>query len=311
MIKFYPALTGDLPCRVVMALGVFDAVHLGHLEIVRATVELAKKLAAKPVAVTFFPHPRQVVAQEAPPLLLPPNIRLQKLLEAGMSSVGTIDFTASLAEMAPEKFLDKIIGEKDIEIAGIVVGEHWRFGKGGAGNKLLLENYLKAKNIAFIPVPEKLYRDQIISASRIRQLTAQGDLDEARAMLGHAVPIFGKIVHGHRDAGTLLAAPTANLELASEVQLPDGVYAGRAILENGESYPAAVNIGFSPTFKRGEHRVEVHLLNYSGNLYGATLRIDLLAKIRDERTFASADALKRQIAVDLDRIAALFSRDEK
>ena len=311
MIKFHPALEGDLPRRVVMALGVFDAVHLGHMEIVRTTVDLSQKLAAQPVAVTFFPHPRQVVAQEAPPLLLPPEIRLQKLLAAGMKSVGTIDFTEALAELAPEKFLDQITNENGIEIVGIVVGEHWRFGKNGAGNKNLLGKYLKSKNIVFSPVSEKLYRDQIISASRIRQLAAVGDLDEARAMLGYPVPLFGRLFHGHRDAGSLLAAPTANMELQSLFPLPDGVYAGRAILENGDVYPAAVNIGFSPTFKRGEHRVEVHLLNFSGDLYGATLRIDLLAKIRDERTFASAPELKQQIAADISCVADIFNRDEK
>lgn len=307
MINFYPDWKNGSRHRVVMAIGVFDSVHLGHREILRHTVETAHKLDAEPVAVTFFPHPRQVVNTQAPHLLLPPDIRIKKLLENGMISVGTIDFTPQIAALEPEDFLDAITNEKSIDIVGIVVGEHWRFGKNGSGDRKLLDDYLKRRNISFVPVPEKQYRNAIISASRIRQCVASGDLDDAQAMLGYPVPLFGKIVHGYRDASNLLATPTANLQPVSEFPIPDGIYAGMAHLGDDSTCPAAVIIGYSPTFKRHEHRIEVHLLDFSGDLYGKNLQIDLLKFIRQERAFASIEDLKRQISVDLDEVASIYS----
>ncbi len=305
MIEFSQLASLPAPRRLVLALGVFDAVHLGHREILAATVKLAREKAATPAAVTFYPHPREVIGGAAPELLLPPEIRERELRCAGAELVGAIRFDAEFARMPPEIFVARLIDEADFELAGVVVGSRWRFGRHGDGSAELLARELSRRGIDFIPCPEKTRGGVIISASAIRQSIREGDLSGAREMLGRRVALYGKVVHGFAQAGGILHTPTANLELSAGVLPPRGVYSGRVRID-GQLFPAAVNIGVAPSFGRRPERIEVHVLDFSGDLYDKTLELELDRQLRAERKFSDLTKLKAQIDADLASVRADF-----
>ena len=301
----------ELPLSVsapVLALGVFDGVHLGHRRIIDAAVAEARRLGVAAAALTFAPHPREVVTGTAPKLLLPLEERLRQLRRAGADAAGVIRFTPELGRMEPEDFLAELL--RLTGLSGIAVGAHWRFGCGGGGDRSAIAAFAAERRIAFAAPEELEIGGERVSSSAIRRLTAAGELAAAAAMLGRPCRIFGRVVRGFGEAGTRLAAPTANLETEFGVLPPDGVYAGAAILPgSGERIPAAVNIGFSPTFDRGgtpRRRVEAHLIGFSGSLYGELLEVELLSRLRAERRFDSPELLARQILSDTARTMEVF-----
>lgn len=293
---------------VVLGLGVFDGVHKGHRKIIRELVEMGKRTGAVPVAVTFIPHPREILG--APPplphLLLPPEERFRRLREAGAEAVGIIDFSRRLADTAPEDFVDKLLAI-DPPVCGVCVGSKWRFGRGGKGDTAFLTREFQRRGIAFTAVPELQINGNVISSSGIRECIAAGDLAGAAAMLGAAPCLYGEVVPGCGVAGAKLHAPTANLRIEYGVLPPDGVYAGSVEI-GGKLFAAVTNIGFSPTFGgTAERRVECHLVGFSGDLYRRRIAVELTARLRDERKFDSAEELAEQIAADRKQAFELLS----
>ena len=294
--------------RTVVGIGVFDGVHLGHARVLAAVRELAARTQAIPAAVTFDPHPRQVVAPEnAPCLLIPLAERLRLLREYGMADVTVIPFTKDFAAMPPEKFLAEL-AERIGGLCGICVGANWRFGVRASGGAAELAAFAQARRIGFTPVPELEQDGRIVSSTEIRRAMAAGDLAGAEKMLGRPYRIFGTVERGFRAATGDLGCPTANLRMRDGVLPPDGVYAARAFPADGGVYPAAVNIGFAPTYRREkpERRTEVHLLDYAGDLYGQALGVELLCYLRTEQAFPDPDALRRQIALDIRKIREMI-----
>ncbi len=285
---------------VVLGIGVFDGVHLGHRLIISEVVRLAGSTGASPVAVTFFPHPREVLCPDSPPrLLLPPDERLRRLREAGAASVGIIDFSAATAATPPVVFLDRILSGPR-RIRGICVGVNWRFGRNGSGDTHFIGAELARHAIAFEAVPELAMDGEIVSSSAIRDAISAGDLSRAERMLGAPVCLYGQVESGFHEATPLLETPTANLRVDYGVLPPDGVYATWAVVD-GRRCPSITNIGVSPTFDRGggqPRRVETHLLGFSGDLYRRSIFVELKQKLRDEIRFPSPAELKRQIADD-------------
>ena len=283
----------------VLALGVFDGVHTGHRKIISNAAALAAKSGALPVAVTFVPHPREILG-EPPQLLVPVEERRRLLIEAGAWTTGTINFSPEIAALEPEEFLEKLTAE--VNPAGIVVGEHWRFGRGGRGNGELLKSFAASHDMEFLPCPELEMEGETVSSTAIRRHIAAGDLERATAMLGRPPAICGRVISGYGDASRRLDSPTANLDITCGIVPPDGVYAGKVNCD-GSSYAAAINIGFSPTFDgerdKNERRIEVHLLDFNGSLYGRELAVSLLKYLRPERRFDSVEELKKQIAGDI------------
>ena len=305
-VQFSSPLPGGVP-DLVIGLGVFDGVHRGHRRIVSALAEMAGRLGASPAAVTFSPHPRAVVLPEEPlTLLLPLDERLNLLTAAGAAHTGVIEFTREFAALEPEQFLEKLCGGP-FGVAGICVGKRWRFGRGGAGDTAFLADWCAKRGIGFLACPEVMSHNVVVSSTAIRRLTAAGELDAAAEMLGRSCRIFGRVGPGFRVAGAELGAPTANLAPDAGVVPPDGVYACGARLEK-VLYPAAVNIGVSPTFGGVGRRIEAHLLGFSGDLYGKRLEIELYKKMRAEKAFPDAAALKKQIAADIEETAAVFRK---
>ena len=295
--------------EVAVAVGVFDGVHLGHQALLAALREISSQVSAHPVAVTFHPHPRELLRPDSPPsLLLPPPVKSRLLHEYGAEAVLTIPFTPEFAALSPPEFLYDCLSSSRVKLKGLCVGSNWRFGWKGSGDCEFLREQAAAGGFAFRAVEEVSIGTQPVSSTNIRRAIASGELGRAKAMLGRNYSLYGEIEHGRRIAGSVLSRPTANLKIRFGVLPPAGVYAGWAKF-NGTRRKAAIVIGKSPTFKKdfGEQtRIELHVLDYDGDLYGCEMEAELVAYIREERCFPGADELKRQIEIDIaDILAAL------
>ncbi len=298
--------------RVVIAAGVFDGVHLGHQLLLKEMLLLSQRKDAVPVAFTFFPHPRAVLCPEkAPALLYPPEKKRELLASYGVRAVVTVPFTRQFAALAPEDFIKDTLISSRVELCGICVGSDWHFGAGGKGSARELREFAENGHFAFRTVDELHLHGQLVSSTSIRRALAAGRLDEAAEMLGRRYTLSGTVKSGHHIASTRLDCPTANLIPDGGVLPPCGVYAVRA-KHDGKWFPAAVNIGFSPTFDYGDvkaPRIEVHLLDFHGDLYGSALEIEFMRYLREERSFASPEALKVQIGHDIEQIRHYFNQD--
>ncbi|MBE6389042.1 MAG: riboflavin biosynthesis protein RibF [Lentisphaerae bacterium] len=283
----------------IVALGVFDGVHLGHQLIIRQASARAAASGAKVLALSFHPHPRQLLTpDQAPELLITRSRRVELLGAAGADVCGFINFTRSVAGWEPEDFLEKLRDVSGLRISGICVGKQWRFGRQGRGSREVLAAFCQKNRWSFDAVEELTVDGVTVSSSAIRTAVAEGRLEYARAMLGRDAELAGVVVPGHQIAGKQLAAPTANLQLEAGVLVPDGVYCGIAEVD-GREYKAVLNIGFAPTFGGDPRRIEVHLLDFSGEIYSHPLRVSLCRFLREERKFSSPEELKKQIFQDI------------
>lgn len=300
--------------RIAVAIGVFDGVHAGHRRLLAELQKIASATDATPVAVTFSPHPRQIIQPDtAPALLLPNDEKLCRLTENGAQAVVTIPFTAEFAAKTPEEFISDTLKSDGITLCGVCVGKKWRFGAGGKGNAGLLTELAIRHGFTFSPVDEVEINGETVSSSAIRAAAAAGNLEKATRFLCAPYAIYGSVIHGEQVASTKLNTPTANLNVTAGVLPPAGVYAALVRME-GKSYKAVVNIGSSPTFdsygKKDLLRVEAHLLNTSADLYGKEITLEPVRFLRSECRFPTADALKEQIKKDIEHTAAALAGKE-
>lgn len=296
--------------KLSLGIGVFDGVHLGHRLILAEVLAAAGETGSIPAAMTFDPHPRAVLRpDESPMLLVPLKERVRLLREAGAELVWVVPFTPEFARLEPRQFLDRLLGCPEVEVSGICVGRHWHFGRNGTGDSAFLEHYAVERGIRFRGCPELELAGETVSSSAIRRAVAAGKLDRAAEMLGRPYRLIGTVERGYHAASDRLDCPTANLAFIAGVLPPDGVYAAAA-WRDGVPYAAAVNIGFAPTFgwENSVRRVEVHLLGFSGNLYGCELGVEFLSYLREERTFPDPEALKQQIDQDMAQIRHYFEQ---
>jgi riboflavin kinase / FMN adenylyltransferase len=264
----------------VVALGTFDGVHLGH----RRVIEAALAAGPEPTVVTFDPHPRTALGNRVE-LLASLERRLELLGELGVKTTVVVEFTLEVARLEPEEFGQHVLRPMGAEI--VVAGEDFRFGRGRTGDLELL------KQIGFETVPVPILEG--VSSSRIRELVAEGDVAGAAKLLGRPLEVEGTVVTGDARGGTL-GFPTANLGIRPELLVPaNGIYAGAA----GE-HRAAVSIGTNPHYGGRERRVEAHLLDFDGDLYGERLVVQLWERLRDEAAFDSEDDLIAQISRDVE-----------
>ena len=299
---------------VAVAVGVFDGVHLGHRKLLTELLNVAKMYHAVPVAMTFYPHPRELVnSRSAPQLLLPPEEKIRMLGQCGAEAVISIHFTKEFAAQDPDEFLESCLFSGGVEVKGLCVGQKWRFGAGASGDSVFLERKAREKGFAFVPVDElRTPEGMIISSTAIRKALAEGNLDLAAFMLGRNYSLFGTVEEGYHNATRKLDSPTANLHMMAGILPPNGVYAGFAHVD-GMRYPAAMNLGVSPTFRaeygRIDRRLELHLLDgFRGSLYGKYLQAELVSFLRPERRFANPEELKKQIQNDIEEINRILER---
>jgi riboflavin kinase / FMN adenylyltransferase len=291
----------------VLALGNFDGMHRGHLKIVERVRRGAEERGATGVAMTFDPHPSKIIRPDkAPPLLMTKPQKLEALARAGMHGVAVIRFTPEIALWDPETFVRTVLVEW-LHVAEVWVGANFLFGHDRAGNFSVLRSLGARYGFRAEKIDPVRYKDFVVSSTRIRRLVGEGRVDEAGALLGHYYTIDGTVVHGrHRGRG--LGFPTANLCSDNELIPPRGVYATTMTVD-GIAYPAMTNIGSRPTFESGEEVVvETHVLDLDRDLYGATLRLGFVQRLRDEKKFENVEALTQQIDADRGQARSLFDR---
>ena len=289
----------DFPLNfsTVITIGSFDGIHLGHKALFKETVKLADELSAIPVVVSFDPHPRKVLFPEAHfKFLTTLEEKILLLQKEKIENLAFIPFTMEVANLSPEVFVQEYIVD-GLRAKGVVVGFNFRFGKNRKGNTEFLRTLGEKYNFIVREVPPIQIDGHVVSSTFIRSLLEKGELDFANKMLGHFYFLTGKVIEG-AGRGKKLGFPTANLELSSEKLIPaPGVYAVRVFLEQ-KIFLGVMNIGIKPTFLEKTLSIEVHIFNFYDNIYGRTLKVELVKYLREERKFSSAEELKKQIAED-------------
>jgi len=293
-----------------VAIGVFDGVHRGHQLLIKNLLAMSDKHHCTPAALTFFPHPREVINPEnPPPLLMPPFKKVELLHHYGIKAVVTIPFSREFSAQTPEEFIKNCLHSSRVKIRGICVCSKWRFGAGGSGDSSVLHSFADRGHFDFETVDELVMGDSIVSSTSIRRAISAGLLAQAGEMLGRPYSLCGIVEKGYHVAGPELAHPTANLKITYGVLPPDGVYAASAIVGD-RRYPAAVNIGVSPTYNRPDdksRRLEVHIIDFDRDLYGASIEVELIQYLREERCFLNSAMLKSQIIKDVEDIKQIIT----
>lgn len=280
--------------RTIYALGYFDGVHLGHRALLTACSDLAKCNGCTSGAVTFSGHPQKLLNQSAVRLINTDPDR-RTLLLRDVDAVEEFAFTQQLMNMPWQDFLNMLVDHHNA--AGFVCGSDFRFGSKGAGTAQLLQAYCGENHLACAIVPQQYLEDIRISSTHIRGLLERGSIREANRFLGHPHLLCGMVQPG-KQLGRTIGFPTANLSYPDGlVQMPYGVYACRATV-GGNSFHAITNMGTRPTVAGEDVTVEVHILDFSGDLYGKSLALEFLDFIRPEQKFESLAKLQEQIAKD-------------
>lgn len=283
------------PC--VVALGTFDGLHRGHLDVIGTAKQEAEHTGAKLAVFTFSNHPLEWInPAHVPVALVTPAVKLQLLENLGVDVLIDIPFNQLVADLLPQQFLERLSA---LNYSCLVVGENFTYGQRGVGNVYTLA--ASAQALGFKLIVRKLVSNNgtIISSTEIRRLITAGEVQQAARMLGRSYSISGIVAHGN-ERGRLLGYPTANLELVdAHVAIPlGGVYAVRAYVDGGV-YGGMANIGKNPTFGDVEKpRLETNIFGFSGDIYGKMLTIEFVQRIRGEVKFAGIDALKAQLAQD-------------
>ncbi len=293
--------------RVVLTLGNFDGVHLGHQAIVRRAVVEARGIGGQVVALTFHPHPVAVLAPERkPPMIQSLHDRLACLRDLGADVVVLQRFTRRFAAFEPDAFVEDFL-RRSLDLRHVVVGYNVNFGRNRAGSVATLRQLGARHGFAVDAVGPVAAGDATVSSSAVRALIASGDVAGARTLLGRPVALRGRVVHGeHR--GRTLGFPTANLHRSPGLVLPaDGVYAVR-VARDGVRHSGVLNIGVRPTFGTLARTVEVHLLDGGGDLYGQWLVLEVVERLRGEQRFDGPEALRRAIAGDVARARVALAR---
>ena len=290
--------------KTVCALGDFDGIHLGHKHLLERTRTLAEHLLAVPAAFTFSENSKTAFSPERD-VLSDPAQKEQALLRMGMQIVFSVPF-ASVRELDPRSFFTDILLHR-CNIAGVVCGFNFHFGKDAKGDAALLAAFAKEYNIAYACIPAIKVCGETVSSSKIRALLQLGAVDQATALLGRPYTITGRVTRGRR-LGHSLGFPTANLALPTGIVVPaDGVYITR-VRVNGALFDAVTDIGYKPTVSHTVEKIcESHLLNGETELYGATISVSFLKRLRNEIRFQDAADLTRQIHTDVADAQAFFN----
>jgi riboflavin kinase/FMN adenylyltransferase len=285
-----------------ITIGTFDGVHLGHRALIARTISEAKERGTRSVVVTWDRHPLMTLRPEAAPRLLStPQRKLELLETTGIDVVAVLPFTDDLSHLSPEDFVDQVL-VSGLNARAVFVGEGWRFGHKRAGDMDLLQKLGAENGFEATPVDLAGEDGDAVSSSRIRDAVAAGHMNVVRRLLGRTFDIDGVVVGGDKR-GAGLGFPTANIECDPHLAYPArGVYAGRAKVQDSW-FPAAINIGVNPTFGGDPEvtpmRVEAFILDFEGDLYGQTIRVEFHQRLRDEMRFSSADELVAKMHEDV------------
>jgi riboflavin kinase/FMN adenylyltransferase len=290
----------------VLALGNFDGLHRGHLKIIERVKRGALERGGTPMVMTFDPHPSRVVRPDkAPPLLMTLPQRLEALQQAGIQCAAVVRFTPELSQWDADMFVRRVLVDW-LHVSEVWVGANFLFGRDRGGTFNMLRTLGQAYGFRADKIDPVRYRDFIVSSTRIRRLVSEGRMDDAGALMGRVYGVDGVVVEG-RKRGRELGFPTANLETQNELLPPHGVYATMVTID-GVVHGGVTNIGTRPTFGETTPTIETHILADVGDIYGRTIRVSFVQRLRDERRFPDVDALRVQIDADRQKAEQLFSR---
>jgi riboflavin kinase/FMN adenylyltransferase len=319
MALFTYALNKPMPEACVdgvLTIGNFDGVHVGHQTLLTEAARQASERACLSIAVTFDPHPGQLLRPDrAGPFLTTIEDRLA-LLQQYVDHVLIVQTSAALLQLSAREFFEQII-VKQLQAKALVEGFNFGFGRGREGTIDVLRNLCTEKSVKLTLMPPREVLGAPVSSSRVRADLLAGNVDIVQQLLARPYRITGRVGTGQRRGATL-GFPTANLHEIATLLPGNGVYAVRAMMSplapggrgvggEGEAWPAAANIGPNPTFGENARKVEVHLIGYSGDLYEQSLSVDFIKKIRDTKPFASVQELIEQIRADVDDVKRILN----
>ena len=292
--------------KISVAIGMFDGVHLGHQQLIRQALADAEQHEGVVVVVTFDRHPNSVIAPErVPPLIYSHSQKMRAIASLGVDATLVISFTREFSEQSAESFIASLV-RKFAPVQSICVGSSFVFGHKRSGNVFVLQQLGRQFNFVVHGIAAVSLDNEVVSSTRVRETVRAGEFDHASQMLGREYALSGIVTPGD-GLGRKLDFPTANLDVTGLLVPPNGVYAVHVYAE-GTRHRAVANIGYRPTLQnpQPELRVEAHLLNFNGDLYGKELELTFVDKLREERKFASLDELREQIARDVAAARAKF-----
>jgi riboflavin kinase/FMN adenylyltransferase len=300
-----------------LTIGVFDGVHLGHRFLIEKLKEKAASEGLMSGVITFKQHPRLVFSPRSQITSLTTLEERIRLLESlGVAHVVTLSFTPELSRLSAREFVTLL--KRYLRMRGLVIGPDFALGSGREGDARALKALGEELDFSVEVVPPRLFKGKVVSSTAIRGALSQGNVKEVGELLGRYFTLTGQVSHG--DArGKSLGFPTANLIPERVQALPaDGVYAAHAFFsepnigvhkaDSEKAYPAVINIGFRPTFDGSKRIVEAHLLDFAGDIYGHTLKLELVERLRGEEKFSGAQELKAQMARDVEQARSLLKR---
>ena len=287
--------------KAVITIGNFDGVHIGHQALFSEVIQKADAIGGSSLAMTFEPHPARFLKKENfPPLITLYEQKVELISRTGLDALVVIPFDEVFASLAPRAFVEDIL-IKRLGVKVLIVGPDYCFGKGREGNVEYLQQIADPLDFELMVVPWVGHagpNGERISSTRIRDLVQDGMIEEAKRLLGRDYQVRGEVVKGRNRGGKLLGFPTANIHLTDELCPKAGVYAVTMQVD-GAVYPAVANIGYSPTFDDHIFTVEVHALDFSGDLYDKKIRVNFISRLRGEIKFPNLDALIAQIREDI------------
>jgi len=288
--------------NAVVTIGNFDGVHKGHQAIFHQVIEKAEAISGTSVAVTFVPHPVKVLKKNNwPALITLHEQKIELISKTCLDVLVCIPFTKEFAAITADQFIKDLL-IKRLGMKAIVIGKDYSFGKDRKGNIDFLKKCADELDFEVILtdwIPISHNQTDRISSTRVRKIVMAGNVDQAVNLLGRHYQIRGRVVSGRNRGGRLLGFPTANINLADELCPKTGVYAVTVECKQGK-YKGVANIGYSPTFDDHIFTVEVHLLDFEGDLYNHQIRVNFIKRIRDEQKFANIDELSKQITKDIE-----------
>ena len=282
---------------MMLTVGVFDGVHLGHKYLISRLKVLAWQRNLLSGVVTFRQHPQSVMSPQSKlPYLVDLNRRISLLKDEGVKVVIPVSFTPELAQLSARQFISLL--KKHLGMQGLVIGHDFALGQSREGNDAALRALGQEMNFAVNMMTPVMINGEVVSSTAIRNALASGDMKRVYRLSGYFFSLRGQVVTG-TGRGIELGFPTANLAVNSGQAIPaDGVYATWAYIDD-EVYPSMTNIGRCPTFGGSERKIEVYILDYHGDLYEHEMKIDIIERLRDEKKFDNAEELKKQIAADI------------
>lgn len=295
--------------KAVVTIGNFDGVHKGHQVLLKKTIQKAREIGGVAIAITFEPHPIKVLTKDGPPLITLYKQKAELIEKVGIDILICIPFTKAFASVDAETFIVDFLLNK-IGMKVMVVGNDYCFGKNREGSIELLKTFAKQYDFDII-IPEWVqisdtWSDRI-SSTKIRELVMEGNVEKVPSLLGRYYQVRGTVVRGRDRGGKLLGFPTANINLYDELSPKTGVYAV-TVEYAGNTFNGVANIGYSPTFEDHLFTVEVHILDFKEDLYGQTIRVNFISRLRDEIKFKGIDELIQQIEQDIINARLLFDK---